>query len=156
MVDLWELEKRYYYDPYTKGSNSIKWVLPAVLNSSAYLQQKYSQPVYGAKDGIVSLNYRDWVWVRRAEDGAVADPYHLLPNITPGLSDEQIEYAEEESGGRLANGAAAMTAYARLQFMHVTENDRRDLESALLRYCELDTMAMVLIWEHWMSLLRQG
>ena len=154
MVDLWELEKRYYYDPYTKGSNSIKWVLPAVLNSSAYLQQKYSQPVYGAKGGIVSLNYTDWVWVRRDEHGAVTDPYHLLPSVTPGVTAEQLEYAEENNE-RLANGAAAMTAYARLQFMHITDNDRRALESALLRYCELDTMAMVLIWEHWMNLLGQ-
>ena len=154
MVDLWEMEKRYYYDPYTKGSNSIKWVLPAVLNSSDYLQIKYSQPIYGAKDGIPSLNYRDWVWVRRDGQGAVTDPYHLLPSVTPGVSAEQLEYAEENNE-RLANGAAAMMAYARLQFTHISDSDRRDLESALLRYCELDTLAMVLIWEHWMNLLSQ-
>ena len=152
MVDLWELEKRYYYDPFTNGSNSIKWVLPAVLNSSTYLQQKYSRPIYGAKGGIPSLNYRDWVWVRRDEHGAVMDPYHLLPNVTPGMSAEQLEHAEETQE-RLANGAAAMMAYARLQFMHIPDAERRDLESALLRYCELDTMAMVLIWEHWVNLL---
>jgi hypothetical protein len=154
MVDMLELEKRYYYDPYTKGSNSIKWVLPAVLNSSAYLQHKYSQPIYGATEGIPSLNYRDWVWVRRDEQGGVADPYHLLPSVTPGVSDEQLEYAEDNNE-RLANGAAAMTAYARLQFMHIADSDRSDLEAALLRYCELDTLAMVLIWEHWMNLLGQ-
>ena len=147
-----ELETRYYYDPYTNGSNSIKWVLPAVMNSSVWLQGKYSQPIYGATDGIASLNYRDWVWVRRDERGAVMDPYHLLPNLTPALSPEQLEYAEE-SHERLANGAAAMMAYARLQFMHIPDAERRELEAALLRYCELDTMAMVFIWEHWMSLL---
>ena len=48
MVDMLELVKRYYYDPYTRGSNSIKQVLPAILNSSRYLQEKYSQPIYGA------------------------------------------------------------------------------------------------------------
>jgi len=152
MVDMWELEKRYYYDPYTKGSNSIKWVLPAVLNSSAYLQGKYSQPIYGAKGGIPSLNYRDWVWVVRDGNGAVADPYRLLPNVTPGVSDEQLAFAEENND-RLANGAAAMMAYARLQFMRVPDAERRSLEAALLRYCELDTFAMVLIWEHWRNLL---
>ena len=80
------------------------------------------------------------------------DPYHLLPNVTPGMSAEQLEHAEETQE-RLANGAAAMMAYARLQFMHIPDAERRDLESALLRYCELDTMAMVLIWEHWVDLL---
>jgi hypothetical protein len=151
MVDMCELVKRYYYDPFTKGSNSIKWVLPAVLNSSDYLQTKYSQPIYGAKGGIPSLNYRDWIWVKHDEHGAVMDPYHLLPSVTPGITPEQLEYTEENSE-RLANGGAAMMAYARLQFMHIPDAERRDLESALFRYCELDTMAMVLIWEHWMHL----
>jgi hypothetical protein len=153
MVDMWELEKRYYYDPYTNGSNSIKWVLPAVLNSSPYLQEKYSQPIYGAKNGIPSKNYENWTWIQRDASGAVKDPYHLLPSVTPGISAEQLEYAEEQHPDRLANGAAAMMAYARLQFMHIPDAERRDLGTALLRYCELDTMAMVLIWEHWMNLL---
>ncbi len=57
MVDLWEIVKRYYYDPATKGSNSIKDVLPAILNSSTFLQNKYSKPIYGSKDGIRSKNF---------------------------------------------------------------------------------------------------
>ncbi|HPY57251.1 MAG TPA: DUF2779 domain-containing protein, partial [Sedimentibacter sp.] len=44
MVDMCELVKRYYYDPAMKGSNSIKAVLPAILNSSAFLRDKYSKP----------------------------------------------------------------------------------------------------------------
>jgi hypothetical protein len=52
MVDLWELVKKYYYNPSTHGSNSIKSVLPAILNSSSYLKEKYSKPIYGATDGI--------------------------------------------------------------------------------------------------------
>lgn len=39
MIDMCELVKYYYYDPYMKGSNSIKVVLPAILNSSEYLQK---------------------------------------------------------------------------------------------------------------------
>jgi len=151
MVDMCELVKRYYFSPYTNGSNSIKWVLPAVLNSSEYIQKKYSQPIYGAQNGIRSLNYNDWVWVKRAEDGSVIDPYHLLPSVMPDMTSEQIAQAEE-SNSSLANGAAAMTAYARLQFMQMPDQERKSLESAFLRYCELDTMAMVLIWESWMNL----
>lgn len=151
MVDMCELVKRYYYDPRMKGSNSIKRVLPAVLNASAHLQAKYSKPIYGAAGGIPSRNYRDWVWVTKTADGAVEDPYHLLPSVEPGVSEEQIEHAEA-SNARLADGAAAMTAYARLQFTDMPEGERRALQAALLRYCELDTFAMVLIWEHWRNL----
>ncbi|WP_419211626.1 DUF2779 domain-containing protein [Maribacter sp. X9] len=34
MVDLWDIEKRYYYNPLTRGSNSLKEVLPASISSS--------------------------------------------------------------------------------------------------------------------------
>ncbi len=60
MVDLWHLVKSYYYDPSTHGSNSIKAVLPAILNSNSDLQEKYSHPICGAKDGIKSLNFKNW------------------------------------------------------------------------------------------------
>ena len=40
MVDLWEMIIKYYYNPLTKGSNSLKYVLPAILSSSKYLQEK--------------------------------------------------------------------------------------------------------------------
>ena len=48
MVDLMEIVKKYYYHPDMKGSNSIKVVLPAILNSSKTIQKKYSQPIYGS------------------------------------------------------------------------------------------------------------
>lgn len=59
MVDLCELVKRYYYHPHTKGSNSIKKVLPAILGDSKLLQTKYAQATYGSNGGIKSLNFRD-------------------------------------------------------------------------------------------------
>ena len=60
MVDMCELVIKFFYDLYTKGSNSIKQVLPAVLNSSKFLQEKYSRPIYGSIEGIKSLNFKDW------------------------------------------------------------------------------------------------
>jgi hypothetical protein len=39
MIDLCKSGKDYYYNPYTKGSNSIKAVLPASLNSSKFLKR---------------------------------------------------------------------------------------------------------------------
>lgn len=51
----------------------------------------------------------------------------------------------------LADGGAAMNAYGRLQYQMLDATERSQLESALLRYCELDTLAMVMIWEAWRS-----
>jgi hypothetical protein len=153
MVDMLELVLRYYYDPLTKGSNSIKAVLPAVLNSSEYLKQKYGKPIYGAKGGVPSLNFQNWSWIRLDTNGGIVDPYHLLPDISGGLTDEQLECASR-ANERLADGAAAMVAYQRLQFVEMPDQERKDIEAALLRYCELDTMAMVMIWEHWVSLMK--
>ena len=42
-----------------------------------------------------------------------------------------------------------MTAYCLLQFAEVPEAQRVALVRGLLRYCELDTMAMVMIFEYW-------
>ena len=47
----------------------------------------------------------------------------------------------------VANGGAAMVAYALLQGGTLTDAERRRLHSQLLRYCELDTLAMVMAWE---------
>ena len=44
------------------------------------------------------------------------------------------------------NGGAALTAYSMLQFCDEKIVD--PLKLALLRYCELDTMEMVFIWEY--------
>ena len=46
-----------------------------------------------------------------------------------------------------------MTAYARLQFTDIPESERQATCQALLRYCELDTLAMVMIWEAWNHVL---
>jgi len=145
MADLWELVKRYYYDPLTRGSNSIKDVLPAVLNRSAYLRQKYATAVYGTQQ-IPSLNFKDQVWIVY-RDGRPVNPYDLLPPLFEGLPDEVLKHFMSDES--LAEGGAAMMAYARMQFAEMTEKERELVVQGLYRYCELDTFAMVLIWEFW-------
>ncbi|MDD2846479.1 MAG: DUF2779 domain-containing protein, partial [Rhodoferax sp.] len=56
MVDLADVARKHYFHPSTKGSCSIKKVLPAVLQSAPILKATYSQPVYGAEGGIPSKN----------------------------------------------------------------------------------------------------
>jgi hypothetical protein len=147
MVDMLELVKRYYYNPRTHGSNSIKKVLPAILNSSDYLQKKYSQPIYGAKDGIKSLNFKDWSWIE-IQSGEIVDPYYKLPKLFQEASDKDIE-AILSDDNELMSGGAALTAYGRLQFSEISGYEKNELRNALLKYCELDTFAMVLIYECW-------
>lgn len=154
MVDMLELVKRYYYDPYTRGSNSIKQVLPAMLNRSKYLQNKYSNPIYGRGRAIKSLNFDAWTWVK-FEDGKVLDPYKLLPKMFDGISDKDFEMLMSDEDD-LRDGGAAMTAYAKLQYEEMSDYEREEIRSALLRYCELDSLAMVMIYEGWREMLTSG
>ncbi|MBR9977889.1 MAG: DUF2779 domain-containing protein, partial [Bacteroidetes bacterium] len=148
MTDMLELVKRHFYHPFCNGSNSIKYVLPAVLNESTYLREKYAHPVYGAEEGIRSLNFRDWQWIHTV-DGKVVDPYLLLPRLFEDIPEHDARLMTENP--ELRDGGAAMTAYARMQFEEMSDYERAALRSALLKYCELDTLAMVMICEYWLS-----
>ena len=55
----------------------------------------------------------------------------------------------------LREGGAAMAAYARLQFEDLSAVQRRAIEAALRRYCELDTLAMVMAVQAWSAWLRE-
>lgn len=150
MVDMLRLVKRHYYDPATRGSNSIKQVLPAILNGSPYLIDKYEHPIYGAPGGIHSFNFENHAWVKH-ENGRVTDPYKLLPKIFDGVSDKDLDILLRDDD--LRDGAAAMTAYGKLQFEELPDTARTAIQQALLRYCELDSLAMVMIYEGWREML---
>ncbi len=150
MVDMLELIKRFYYDPSTNGSNSIKKVLPEILNSSKFLQEKYSKPVYGAKNGIPSHNYQDWTWIR-LENDRVTNPYELLPKLFQDVTDKDLVLLSNSD--ELNEGRAATMAYKRMQFSEMTEYEREEITRALLKYCELDILAMVMIYEGWKSII---
>jgi hypothetical protein len=142
MVDLADVARKHYFHPSTKGSCSIKKVLPAVMQSAPILKATYSVPIYGATDGIPSKNFKDMVWWNLAGDGTVTDPYKLL--LSP--FDDSGDDAEVEA---INQGGAASYAYLRLQFEDLTPTERLLIEHALLRYCELDTLAMVMILQGW-------
>ena len=54
----------------------------------------------------------------------------------------------------LKNGGAALMAYARMQFEVMSDYEREELKRALLKYCELHTLAMVMIVEAWKDKLK--
>lgn len=150
MIDLLEIVKRGFYHPSMRGSNSIKVVLPAVLSASRFIQEKYSVPIYGSEIKSLNIPASDPVaWITFAEDGkTVINPYKQLPPISDylGMSEEEAEAIGSAANSVIANGGAALTAYSELQFSDDVQADA--LAKALLRYCELDTMAMVFIWEY--------
>lgn len=149
MVDLWDILKKYYYNPYTEGSNSIKDVLPSILKCSQYLKNKYSQPIYGT-DEIKSLNFKNHTWLK-IDGENVTNPYKQLPNVFEGIDSSIVDTFV--SAENVADGGAAMTAYAKIQFSEMSELERTSTMKALLRYCELDTFAMVMLYEHWAELV---
>ncbi len=144
MVDLREVVLDYYYHPATGGSNSIKDVLPAIICSSQFLQQKYSKQI--AEHGVSSLNLStEHVWLTQ-QDGIWNNPYKSLPSIFEGWTEQELQANLSEMDS-LADGGAALTAYGRLQYTDMTHEERQALISALYRYCELDTLAMVMLVE---------
>jgi len=153
MVDMRVLADRLFFHPDTDGSSSIKSVLPAVLKASPWIKERYSKPVYGAAGGIPSLNFpisgsAGMVWWREHANG-VRNPYKLLP---PVFSDLPIGWEDElasDDSPAIADGGAAMTAYLRMQFTDVLPTERDAVRKWLLCYCELDTLAMVMVYEAW-------
>jgi hypothetical protein len=146
MVDLRILAQKSYYHPDTKASSSIKQVLPAVLKSSPFLKDVYSQPIYGAKNGIPSLNFENFVWWSKDQSGQVGDPYKKL--LSESDSQESTKELEEDSL-EIAEGGSASMAYGRLQFESLSSEARANIESKLFKYCELDTLAMAMITQAW-------
>jgi hypothetical protein len=77
MVDLYQLVIGGFYHPIMKGSNSIKSVLPAIIESSDFLKDKYSKPCYGT-DAIPSLNFKHHTWLLKDPSYNWISPYKTL------------------------------------------------------------------------------
>lgn len=146
MIDLCDIVIKSFYHPLMGGSNSLKYVSPAILAISIYLQDKYKNPIYGSANWIKSLNFSNQAWIQYDDSGKVIDPYQLLPKLFVDASDHDLEMLFEED--EIKHGGAAMTAYMKLQFTEMSAPERYELRNALLKYCELDTFAMVILYEY--------
>lgn len=149
MIDLHEIVFHYYYSPWAKGSNSLKAILPAIIRDSEFLRSKYSRPIYGKGKKVTSLNFDDHVWIDPRVDN---DPYRTLGPLFKEYSSEGLDRLLC-GFDEIAHGGAAMTAYNLLQFSEIPDDQRKALRDGLLRYCELDTMAMVMLIEGWTAML---
>jgi hypothetical protein len=79
------------------------------------------------------------------ESGDVVDPYSLLP-----ILDEV-----PEGMMKVKNGGAAPAAYSLLQSGRLDGPQREYLKNSLLQYCELDTLAMVMIYQYFCEVCGQ-
>ena len=152
MKDMADMVRSYYWHPDMKGSNSIKQVLPAIMNDSDFIKEKYSQPIYGKNCEVKSLNFDDKVWVEFDND-MVKDPYKSLPTLDELLPMDMHTIERLYSNNKVGDGGAAMTSWAFMQFAEMKEEERNNIREALKMYCELDTMAMVMIMEAWRDMI---
>lgn len=126
LVDMNDMALQFYFHPKMKGKTSIKYVLPAVLAATN------------------SPNIEKWLrefapdldLLSRDSNGTIENPYKNLP---------------KDNGINVSEGTAAMRGYTELLFGD--ESQKAAYETALLRYCKLDTLAMAIIWEHWERLV---
>ena len=151
MVDQAKWAEWFYFHPQTHGKFSIKPLLPAVMGASDHLRELYARPVYGS-DALPSPNFscKAW-WVE--EHGCAnqpCDPYKLLENVFPdGLLENSADAKYYQRFAAINEGGGAMMAYIRSQSGVIEPAVRRGIEQSLRQYCELDTLAMVMIMQAW-------
>lgn len=127
LVDMCDFTRKHYFHPQMKGSNSLKKVLPAVWQSHTYLH--------------------DIPWFRKylkLEQGLAADPYDTLGGEIEALENNEV----------VNEGTGAMRAYYEMMFGEHRDDPavKINWREKLLRYCELDTMSMIIVWTHWLKL----
>jgi len=112
MVDLLDIVIKFYYHPSTGGSNSIKYVLPAILKAQ----------------------------------GKEGNPYKDLPPVFDQYDRETLDLLMQDED--IQDGGAALIAYRLMQFSVMSDEERKKIKEALLRYCKLDTEAMVWLFQY--------
>lgn len=119
LEDMNALTLAHYFHPRMRGSTSLKVVAEAVWHSSPAVRAAF--PEYGAAE----------------EDRG---PYAALPSMQ--VAGEVVVVRE---------GTAAIRAYQAMMYGPEREDAaaRAALRRLLLRYCRLDTAAMVMVWMHW-------
>jgi hypothetical protein len=128
LFDLCKFFTDYIYVPGASAKSKLKELLPALLKNSTFLKEKYQRPIYGT-DVMPSHNFKNKVWYIE-KNNLVKSPYELLNE------DENV-----------SDGGEAMIAFDQLQQKDLDNQEREKLEKQLKKYCELDTLGMVMAYE---------
>ena len=86
---------------------------------------------------------------------SIDDPYEILRDLGAEMLGESLQAGQDPDALVIAEGGAAATAYSRLQFEDLQDAQRSQIKQALLQYCELDTLAMVMVVQGWQQEIRQ-
>jgi hypothetical protein len=165
--DLHDLVLKSYVSRQAGGSTSLKYILPAVLKDAPKTASRYSSPgFYGAGLEIPSLNFADpdgHVWLKESSMG---NPYRSLPSIFGGLDESMtgldtsnadiVDDGFSIDDDVIDNGGMAMAAYNYTQYVELSSTQRERIRQSLLRYCELDTLAMCMLVEGLVELAGGG
>jgi hypothetical protein len=133
ILDMNKLAGKFYFHPLMGGRTSIKVVLPSVLQATQ------------------SEKIRNWLndenLLGMSENG-ITDPYKLLEKRIVENTKNQVVTVK--------NGGDAMVAYRDMLYGVSKDNPaaKQAYNEALKQYCKLDTLAMVVIWQHWQYLIQ--
>jgi hypothetical protein len=124
MVDLCEWCAKYFYHPAMNGRTSIKVVMDALWKSDERMRSQFTK----------------WTGV---DADAACDPYASLPAIEINGIPQDVR-----------EGTGAMRAYEAMMYGIERDDElaKKHWADLLTQYCELDTLSMVLILEHWARL----
>jgi len=137
MKDLMIIAQKYFYHPSMGSSISIKQVMPAILHSDPYFREKYGDDM---------------------------DPYHNLPSLDvfaeevkkegnafpADFDDSDVWNADKQ----INKGGISKLDYVLLQAGRFNKLHTEAIRRASLKYCELDTLSMVRIWEYFKILTK--
>jgi hypothetical protein len=134
-LDLLEISRGHFYDPAMMGSHSLKKVLPVVWKNPAIqkLFPKYAVDQHGQP---------------------VKSPYDALPALTlQDSKDSALDLSKLDDLDVVKNGPGAMLAYEHVRYGLAASDQaaRKSIRRQLMRYCELDTAAMVMVWKYWVG-----
>jgi len=129
MKDLMIIAQKYFYHPSMGSSNSIKQVMPAILQSDPFFREKYGDDM---------------------------DPYHNLPSLeefAAGVNKDEFPADFDDSDvwnadKQINKGGISKLDYVLLQAGRFNKLHTEAIRRASLEYCKLDTLSMVRIWEY--------
>lgn len=124
--DMGAWVRDYYYNMEMSSGLGLKEVLYSVLKTSPVLQSLYGKPLCFDGEEITLVRW---------EGGTLSDPYHLM-------GDESAQ---------VMDGASAMYAWLHARTATCPESERNRIHRALRRYCMLDTLALVMLCQHFIS-----
>jgi hypothetical protein len=126
LVDMNDLTLKHYFHPIMKGRTSIKKVLDAVWQINEYLRKSYPEYV-------------------KIEDGKLLSPHKSLPPLEINGQDAFVN-----------EGTGAITAYQAMLYgpQKGDMSIKKRWKNLLLQYCKLDTLAMVMIYQHWRYIIK--